>query len=475
MRARSRGWTGLAPVALIALLALVGIGCSDDNGDDGGGPGPGPREATLSGTIDEDRTLSADTTYTVQGFVRIAPGVTLTIPAGTVLLSDPDSRGTLITRRCDSNSPSAQLRILGTATTPVIFRPKVAEGTARERGLAGGIELAGCAPVNLPTGEGISEGVSEPFGGDNADDSSGEIHYLVIEFGGREIAPDNEINGLTFNGVGAGTVVDHVQSHFIADDGFEWFGGTVNASFLVSSANDDDNFDCDNGWVGGLQFGFVIEDKNLGNRGEECDNDANGSANEPITNPNFWNITYIGGGPGPGNGTGINNGDKNDGLYIRRNSGSQVHNAIIANWTNVGVSIDGDGSFARLADGTLTIDNLLFFNNRFLGSPAAQAATDPIEKNINRVASGVYSTDGIADAFAGSTFVFADPQLTSVDYENPIDGTQPNPLPQSGSPALDPASAATPSGPGVVDGSATYLGAFGSDNWIDGWTTWDTQ
>jgi hypothetical protein len=453
----------------VALAAVALNACSDDNNDNGNNPPPGPAEATLSGDVNGTRTLSADTTYTVQGFFRVAPGATLIIPAGTQLLSDPNTKGTIVTRRCDSVNPSGKIIINGTASDPVVFRPNVTSGTARVRGTGGGVVLHGCAPINLPGGSGISEGVSEAFGGTNANDTSGEIHYLVIEFGGVKVTPDNEINGLTLAGVGNGTVIDHVQSHFIADDGFEWFGGTVNASFLVSSANDDDNFDCDNGWSGTVQFGFAVEDKSLANRGEECDNDANGSGNQPFTVPKFWNVTFIGAGVAKANS------DNNDGLYIRRNSGTIIHNAIVANFGNVGAVIDGDASFAQIAAGNLVLDNILFFNNLMLASPAAQAATDPVEKNINRVSGGAYVTTDVATAFAGRTFVFADPQLTSVDFSNPINGNQPNPLPQAGSPALDAANAATPTGDGIVDGSADYLGAFGSTNWIDGWTTWVTQ
>jgi hypothetical protein len=465
MRMTFRGLTGLA---LVVLLAAGVNGCGDGD-NNGNGPPPGPQTAVLSGSLDGTRTLSPDTVYTVEGFFRISPGAELVVPAGTVLLADPDSDGSIVTRRCDSINPSGRLVINGTAANPVVFRPDVATGTARVRGLAGGIVLHGCAPVNFTTGEGISEGVSEPFGGTDPTDSSGEIHYLRIEFGGIQIAPDNEINGLTLAGVGSGTEIDHVQAHFIADDGFEWFGGTANASFLVSSGNDDDNIDCDNGWNGTVQFALIVQDRNLANRGEECDNDADGSTREPFTAPNLWNLTFIGAGVATANS------DVNDGLYIRRNSGSLVRNAIVANFGNVGAVIDGDGSFGQIAAGNLALDNILFFNNQGLSSPVAQAATDPIEKNINRRISGAYAVDGVAAAFAGSTFVFADPQLTSVDYSNPINGTQPNPLPQAGSPALNPANAETPTGPGIVDGSADYLGAFASSNWIDGWTTWVTQ
>ena len=132
------------------------------------------------------------------------------------------------------------------------------------------------APINQVGA--ISEGVQRPFGGSDPADDSGDIQYLVILCGGVEIAPDNEINGLTFAATGSGTRVSHVQAHLIADDGFEWFGGTTNADHLISSGNDDDAFDCDFGWTGTVQFGLAIQDRELANRGRECDNDGNGFA-----------------------------------------------------------------------------------------------------------------------------------------------------------------------------------------------------
>lgn len=413
------------------------------------------------------RTLSADTIYTVIGFLEVQPGAQLIIPAGTRLVSDPNSRGSIVTVRCAGGQPSGRLVVNGTEGDPVVFGPPGESG--RQRGQAGGIVLHGCAPINLVGGTGTSEGVGRPFGGTDPTDSSGEIHYLVIEFGGVPVAPDNEINGLTFAGTGSGTVIDHVQTHFIADDGFEWFGGSTNASFLVSSGNDDDGLDCDNGWDGTVQFSFVIQDAQLANRGLECDNDASGSSNTPITIPTFWNGTWVGAG------VRVANADVNDGLYIRRNSAGTYRNGLVTNFGNVGIVIDGDGSFGQLTSGALDIDNFLFFGNKGLESGAV--GTDDLTSNVQRRSGSpaAYNASGLPGPLAASTFVFADAQLTSVNLGDPIDGTQPNPLPAAGSPALDAANAATPTGDGIVDGSADFLGAFGTDNWIDGWTAWETD
>jgi hypothetical protein len=481
---------GFALLALLAAAAVTSIGACDEDGQDivinpPAPPPPGPPPAppgppappppppggtigaaTLSGAISANRTLTADTIYTIVGFVDVQPGVTLTIQAGTTLVSDPTTRGSLITSRCEGANPSGRLIVQGTAQQPVTFGP--AAGTARVRGQAGGIVLHGCAPINLPGGSGISEGSAEPFGGNNPNDSSGEIRFLRILFGGVRITPDNEINGLTLSGVGSATVIENVQAHFIADDGFEWFGGTANGRFLVASGNDDDNFDCDNGFSGTVQFFFVIQDRNLANRGIECDNDANGSQAAPVTNPNLFNATFIGAGVQQANN------EVNDGLYLRRSTAGTYQNLIVANFGNSGIVLDGGDVFSRLIGSLnprLVINNVLFFNNKSLAFPGR--GTTPVTANISRRISGAYSLESVEGAFGGR-FLQADPLFTSVNLDNPINGSQPDPRPLAGSPALDPSNAATPSGPGV-DTSARFLGAFGSTLWIDGWTFWATS
>jgi hypothetical protein len=455
-------WDRWIATTLVSVAALAFGACSDD---DGVTPPPDQGEGVLQGEITGTRTLSADTTYTIEGFVIVQPGAELVIPAGTLLLSNGDSRGSLVTARCTDTEPSGQLIVQGTEADPVVFRP--INATGRERGQAGGIVLHGCAPINVLGGTAVSEGVAQAFGGDDPADSSGDIRFLRIEFGGIAIATDNEINGLTLAGVGTGTNIEFVQTHFIADDGFEWFGGTVHGDHLVSSGNDDDGLDCDFGWNGTVQFALVIQDPERANRGLECDNDGDGSANQPLTDPAFWNVTWIG--------TAVRqaNSEINDGLYIRRNAAGAVRNAIVSNFGNTGIVLDGDGTFGQLQADNLVLDNILFFGN--LGLESGAVGTDDLTDNVQRRSGGAYVADGVAAELGGATFVFADPQFTSVNLTDPINGTQPNPLPASGSPALDPANAAAPSGPGIVDPVADYLGAFSNDNWIDGWTTWLTS
>jgi hypothetical protein len=460
-------------------LALSATACGDDDNPvgNGNGNGNGSNVVALSGDITGNRTLSPDSIYVVVGFLEVRAGATLTIPAGMEMFSDPATNGSIVTLRGDGGAPSGRLVVQGTQANPVIFLPgslqdaqnaslSPAQVTSCARGAGGGIVLHGDAPVNQISP--ISEGVQRPFGGDDPADDSGDIQFLVIVCGGTEIAPDNEINGLTFAATGSGTRISHVQAHLIADDGFEWFGGTTNADHLISSGNDDDAFDCDFGWTGTVQFGFAIQDRDLANRGVECDNDGDGSDFTPITDPAFWNVTWIGAGVEQANS------EINDGPFLRRNSSPDIRNAIVANFGNVGIVVDGSGSQDQAADGNLVLDNILFFGNQGLASDAAQGAATCLERNVNFRAGAVdgYHLEGVAAAFGGNTFVCADPQFMSVNFVDPINGSTPDARPGAGSPALEAGNAAVPNGPGIVDPGASYLGAFNGADWTAPWAVW---
>jgi len=473
---------GMASVLAVGLMA-----CDDDddnpiapnpNPNPNPDPGPASRVVDLDGDITGNRALSPDSIYFIQGFLEVRPGGTLTVPAGTQLVSDINTNGTIVTLRGDGSGPSGRLVVQGTAGNPVIFQPGTrndAEGLAPAqvascaRGQAGGIVLHGNAPTNVPGGTAISEGVSRPFGGGDPADSSGDIQFLVIACGGTQIAPDNEVNGLTFAGTGSGTRISFVQTHLIADDGFEWFGGTTNADHLISSGNDDDAFDCDFGWNGTVQFGLAVQDRDLANRGIECDNDGDASPNTPITAPTFWNITWVGAGVERANS------DVNDGPFLRRNSAPSIFNSIITNFGNVGVAIDGSASRDQALAGNLRLDGLLFFNNQglALAGGLATAQGDCLTDNVFFRLNSEYTNEGVAETFGGGTFVCDDPQFNAVNFADPINGSIVDARPATGSPALDANNALQPTGPGVVDASARFLGAFDASNdWTTGWATW---
>ena len=169
----------------------------------------------------------------------------------------------------------------------------------------GGLVILGQAPINrcrdaATTGtvdcENLVEGVTNPeavYGGDDSNDNSGILRYLQVRFAGFAInTAGNELNGITFAGVGNGTTVDYVQVHNNSDDGVEFFGGNVNVRHLVLTGNDDDSIDTDNGYQGSIQYALVTQRENGGDNIVEASSAGNGVT--PLSNANISNFTFVG-------------------------------------------------------------------------------------------------------------------------------------------------------------------------------------
>jgi len=249
----------------------------------------------LTGTL-TTQTLTAGLPYLIKGQTFIPSGVTLTIPAGTVIKGDKASKGVLIVQ------PGGKLIANGTAASPVVFTSAQAAGE-RDRGDWGGIVMLGDAWVNqaaLPAIEGITP--TQTFGNitspsTNEAQNAGTLTYVRIEYAGIELTPNNETNSLTMGGVGSGTTIDNVQVSFGGDDGFEWFGGTVNTSYLASILNQDDSFDWDFGWRSENQFWVAVQEQgfDLSNRGFESDGAHNLNLTAEIfSRPQIYNLTLVG-------------------------------------------------------------------------------------------------------------------------------------------------------------------------------------
>jgi len=310
----------------------------------------------ITDPISADTVLTSDKEYLLTEIVYVSDA-TLTIEAGTTIYgvvgvngTDPESGdpialvepGTLVITR------TAEIDAVGTPTSPIIF---TYFGDADPRntptapltndtlntGLWGGVIILGNAPTNndqsadnslLVPGTDAIEGIVEPnpadlspdlrgiYGGDAPHDSSGVMRYVSIRNGGFELGAANEINGLTMGGVGAGTVLEYIEVIAGQDDGFEWFGGTVNSKYLLSAYNNDDAFDYDQGFSGLGQFWAVVQadNSNDGDKAFEFDGDDQALA-KPYAVPVIYNATIIGTGTEykAGNGGGQVDYDKNAG------------------------------------------------------------------------------------------------------------------------------------------------------------------
>src|SRR5690554_519564 len=273
-----------------------GIQNQGETGIDCGGPcspcevDPGAVIVELTGDL-ETRTLEADTKYLLKGQVFVKAGKTLTIEPGTIIYGDKATKGTLII------APGGKIEAVGTETAPIVFTSSLPAG-ARDRGDWGGLVILGNALVNQPDPaiEGITPAVI--YGGADSADDSGTLKYVRVEFAGIELTPNNETNSITLGAVGSGTEIEYAQVSFGGDDGFEWFGGSVDAKHLIAFASWDDSFDVDFGFSGKVQYGLDVRYPSYadqsGSNTFECDNGPNDNVTDLLTTGTFSNFTAIG-------------------------------------------------------------------------------------------------------------------------------------------------------------------------------------
>ena len=217
-------------------------------------------------------------------------GPTLTIEAGATLAFSDSSDYVLINR-------GSRIVANGSSVAPITFTG-FSDAVTRTAGpedvqLWGGIVINGngitnnCTDAQRTTNacHVESEGQPSHYGGNNNTESSGTLRYVVVKHAGFEVAPDDELNGITFNAVGSGTTVSHVQVYSAFDDGLEFFGGAVNVDHYVGLYVRDDAIDYSDGYIGRVEFALVINSLTDGNRCVEGDNigDTRATAGEPLS------------------------------------------------------------------------------------------------------------------------------------------------------------------------------------------------
>jgi len=456
-----RNLTTLVSIAALASLSLA-CGSDDDSpaddssgsggsGSDGTGGNAGsssPDECDLSGDglpteaiplqIDSDMTLTSDTVWTLDDITYVNDGAVLTIEPCTRIEGERDPVGALVVSR------GGQIMAEGTANSPILFTSKAAVGD-RAAGDWGGVILLGRAPNfegDNVTIEGLADAPENQYGGSDASDSSGTMSYVRIEYSGFELSPDNEINGLTFGSVGSGTTIDHIMVSNTLDDGYEWFGGTVNADHLISNNAGDDMFDMDQGFSGHLQFLFGRQVSPLSSNpnGFECDSSNDGAT--PTTTPTVSNVTLCGLGSVATSGEAI-------GAVFRERLEGTYSNLILTGFER---GIDARDDFGTAASPNVEVAGSIFFDNFVDNIAPDETGDDDNDNGFDEIA---WITDGSRNNSEDDPGFSCGPSGTPEPYPSSrIDGVTPG----SG-----------------LDSSADYAGAFEDDNddWMTGyWVDW---
>ncbi|HVU96099.1 MAG TPA: hypothetical protein VHE34_12785 [Puia sp.] len=451
---------------------LLGVSCSksDDKPNPGGGSNNGPGTDTstnifVRGTITTDQHWVKTKTYHLRGYVYVTSGATITIDPGTKIVSNKDSAGVLVIYR------TAKINATGTAAEPIVFT----SGEAGPKpGDLGGVILVGQAKGN--TNHQFIEGGVDPqfsvFGGTNDADNSGTMKYVRIEYAGKAVNPGDEVNGLSLYGVGSGTTLDYIQVVRGLDDGFEFFGGTVNAKHLIAYNCADDDFDMDDGFSGNIQFAISVKDPGFtddkGGSGDLSNNfevDNVNPANSisygktPITYPVLSNFTAV----GPNNAAGVK-ADYGYGMRWRRGCKFILANSIVMGGQKAGLDVEQDSTALYYSRGDSK------FYNSFL-----HAVNNPFQVGGLAISPAVLDAATLQTITTTTNGSVLYPNATDIKLTDPFNNASPNLKPASGSPALTtPAKFDLTRLNVAFFDKVTYIGALDASNdWTAQWTVWN--
>lgn len=424
------------------VFLFVACGAEDSNNPGKqGGIECNNNVCVVSGTITSNLEFTNDYEWLLRGGVFVGDDIhetILSIEPGTTIYGETSTQGMLVIRR------GSKIVADGTADQPIVFTSSKYKGE-RSRGDWGGLIINGRAPVNgcdTSPCESFGEGGTGYYGGSDPHDNSGILRYVRVEFAGHLISPDNELNGIAFQGVGDGTLVDYVQVHMNKDDGLEFFGGTVNVKHVLLTGIGDDSLDWTDGWQGNAQFIVAQQYDDTSDNGIEADNNAENNESVPRSMPTLSNVTLIG----------SPDSDASDiGMLLREGTGAKIHNVIVVGFNEACLDIDHTATFNQATAG-----NLAFYNSILSCELQRSSSSDFEEETEDPVTvQSIFETEGRQNRIT-------DPML-----EAPYSAEAPNFKPALGSPALI--------GAVVPEDSffetADFVGGVDPNNdWTTGWS-----
>lgn len=453
---------------------------------------PGSYARTVTGDITTNTTWYRDTVYTISGFVHVANGATLTIEAGTTIKGDFTTLGSsLFVLR------GAKIMAIGTAALPIVFTSSRAAGQ-RQPGDWGGLIIVGNAVIsrtgveieiegtNTVTGTAPGTNYKVTYsGGTTNTDNSGELRYVRVEFAGYAPSVNNELNSFSFAAVGSGTKLSFLQAMAGLDDSFEFWGGAVDATNLVSYEAGDDHFDMSEGFAGRLQYLIALQTARLTQRTgagspssdpQGIENDGcegtgctNGRNTTPYTYPVVANFTLVG-----TNDIALAGSSGGIGMMLRRGTGGFYVNGIVTRWPRAAISLRDAETYVRagsipipdLATADLGIRNILIAESA--GAFQTGTGQNALDLAGNAIVQDAALTSALFTAFPAS--------VTSATTAAAFDWTPPTGSPPA-SGGLNAFTGKLQAAAGTAATATAYRGAAapGGTKWWQGWTVYTQQ
>ena len=186
---------------------------------------------------------------------------------------------------------------------------------------------------------------------------------------------------------------------------------------------------------------------------------------EPYAIPTIFNATYVGAGVGN-----QPESDRAQMLMFRDNTGGFYHNSIFTDFqTDQGglaltiEDIDNTGSKPEDSRQQFEAGNLGLTNNLWFGFGAGNDPAQFVDPSLA-------NQQAIIDYLVANGNVVADPMLAGIERDTDPSGEL-DPRPNGNSPAFSSPLAEYPDDP--YFSTTSYMGAFGANNWLLGWTALD--